>query len=139
VQAKVDGVDIQESPARHYGDWRCGDCKLWWSDFRPNCGRCTKKAEDCKDAVDYNDELGHPPEYYMDSSKDCWTGGVEPKGNPHASNAAYLGVKGRFKEKKNPYKPRDWCISCFFLFFLSCIIACTMYSCIITSIMYSYM
>jgi hypothetical protein len=107
VQAEEEGVFIEESNAECYGDWRCGDCKAWNRGFRTNCHRCNKEGSESKDADDFSQKLDLPYYYYVDSSKDYWTGGVERQGDSHADHAAYLGVKGRFKEKKNPYKPRD--------------------------------
>jgi hypothetical protein len=64
-------------------------------------------VEECKDADDYSEELDLLDDYYMDRTRDYWYAQSQATSTLHSDNAAHLGIKGRFKEKKNPYKLRD--------------------------------
>jgi hypothetical protein len=107
-QEEGTGITFVKSGAKYIGDWRCRVCRWWHGTNVKNCHRCKKPVEECKDAEDWSNELDPPQSYYMDSSKDYWNGNDrgDAASSPHFENAKYLGVAGKFKEKRNPYHSR---------------------------------
>jgi hypothetical protein len=105
------GIKFIKSSAKYIGDWRCKHCSVcrWWHGTNvKNCRKCEKPVDECKHAEDWGNTLDPPKPHYMDSSRDFWNGNdrEDAASSPHFQNAKYLGVAGKFKEKKNPYHLR---------------------------------
>jgi hypothetical protein len=110
VQGETSSIKFAASGARYYGDWRCGICKHWNSSHLQACRLCERGVDECKDAKDCSDKLDHPNWYYEDDSKTYWYGNnqgpLATASNPNTEHAKYLGVMGKSKDKKDPYRLR---------------------------------
>ncbi|KAH4119306.1 hypothetical protein HBI81_115540 [Parastagonospora nodorum] len=107
-QEEGPGIKFFQSSAKYIGDWRCSVCRWWHGTNVKNCRKCEKPVDECKDAEDWSNTLDPPNPHYMDSSRDFWNGNdrEDAASLPHFQDAKYLGVAGKFKEKKNPYHLR---------------------------------
>jgi hypothetical protein len=76
---------------------------MWHSSDQEKCRGCGKAAKEYQDAEDFDEDLDQPEKYYVDPQKPYWHGYSQGDSGPsqHSQDAASLGVKGRFKEKKN--------------------------------------
>ncbi|KAF1920370.1 hypothetical protein BDU57DRAFT_544093 [Ampelomyces quisqualis] len=112
VQKETLEVKIRKSGALWFGDWRCGPCRKWNNCDLKSCRICGMSKAECQDAEEKDDQELDLPHWYSSplTSNDYWYGDsrgpTASTGNQHSDYAAYLGVKGRFKEKKNPYRER---------------------------------